>query len=368
MKNKKDNLQNKQVSLKPYVYERPSISAVSIKMIILLSLQIIMLILTKSYKAVIVVSCSTAGAFLASLIHYLFVKKYQFLSLTHIIQGMIIGMLLPETYPPLTALFVSFVTLIIFKYIFEDSENFWINVVCVSVIIAYFIGKKYFPDFQITSDLFKMKNPSLQLINNGVFPVYYFDSAVSGFLNDSFLSSMKVSIPQGIISMLWDTQSIIPAFRFNLLTIIASVVLYSDNSFPLLIPTLFLVIYGMLVRLFFPLITGGEFAQGDIILALCTSGTLFVAVFMIQWFGTHPMTAVGKIIYSAFAGILAFLIAGCGTSPVGMVYVVLICNILNLIIRQIEEKYMTKKIHRIATSSLYAYAITKEEDNNARNK
>ena len=93
--------------------------------------------------------------------------------------------------------------------------------------------------------------------------------------------------------MLWDTHSIIPAFRFNLLTIIASIVLFSDNSFSLLIPSIFLLIYALLVRMFFPYMAGGDFNQGDIVLAILTSGTLFVAVFMILLFGTHPMTIIG---------------------------------------------------------------------------
>ena len=351
MKNNKDKLQEKQVSLKPYVYERPSISAVSIKIMILLSLQIIMLFITKSYNAVIVVACSTIGALLASLIHYFFVKKQKFLSLTSIIQGMIIGMLLPESYPPVTVLFISFITLIIFNYIFETSENFWINIISVSVIIAYFIGKNYFPDFLITSDMFSMKNPSVSLINNGVFPVYYLDASITTFLNSNILDKIKVSLPQGILSMLWDTQSIIPAFRFNLLTIIASIVLFSDNSFSILIPSIFLVVYALLVRMFFPFMAGGEFNQGDIVLALLTSGTLFTAVFMIQWFGTHPMSAVGKIIYAIFGGILAFIITGCGTSPIGMVYVIIICNVLNLLIRQFEEKYMNSRIRKMTENN-----------------
>ena len=239
--------------------------------------------------------------------------------------------------------------MIIFKYIFEDTENFWINIISVSIIIAFFIGRNYFPDYQITTDLFTTKNPSVALINNGVFPVYDFDSYVTGWLNSEIFSKCKVTLPHGLISMLWDTHSIIPAFRFNLLTVIASIVLFCDNSFTALIPAIFLTVYAILVRLFFPLMTGGEFNQGDIILALFTSGTLFVAVFMLQWFGTHPMTIVGKIIYSFFAGIVAFFIVGCGTSPIGMIYVVIICNILNLMIRSIEENRMDKIMNRMIT-------------------
>lgn len=343
-----NKLQDRIISLKPYVYEKPSISAVSIKILLLLLLQIIMLFITKSYNAVIVVCSSGIGALIAGYIHYFFTRKKQFLSLTSMIQGIIVGMFLPETYPAATAFFISLITLLIFKYVFEDSENFWINVVCVSVLIAYFIGHRYFPGFLVTQEVLSGKNPSVSLINNGIFPVYDFDVSITGFLNTSLFSKLKVTLPQGIISMLCDTQSVIPAFRFNLLTILASIVLFSDNSFNLLIPSIFLTVYAFLVRLFFPYAAGGEMNGGDILLALLTSGTLFAAVFMLQWFGTHPMTIVGKIIYAVFAGILAFFIAGSGTSPVGMIYVVLICNILNLMIRQIEELRMDKLIKLMA--------------------
>ena len=136
MKNKTDYLQNKRVSLKPYIYEKPSISAVSIKIFVLLLLQIVLLVFTKSFNAIIVIASATIGALLASVIHYLLIKKNKFLSLTNLIQGITIGMLLPESYPPLTALVIAFATLLIFKYVFENSENFWINIVSVSIHIS----------------------------------------------------------------------------------------------------------------------------------------------------------------------------------------------------------------------------------------
>ena len=56
---------------------------------------------------------------------------------------------------------------------------------------------------------------------------------------------------------------------------------------------------------------------------------------------------------------LAFFIVGTGTSPIGMVYVIIICNVLNLMIRQVEEKVMDSKIHKIASENIT------EENNNA---
>ena len=87
------------------------------------------------------------------------------------------------------------------------------------------------------------------------------------------------------------------------------------------------------------------------LLALLTSGTLFTAVFLIQWFGTHPMTIIGKIIYAVIAGLYAFITVGCGTSPIGMIYVIIICNIINLLIRLIEEKRMDYLMHKMTRIS-----------------
>ena len=59
------------------------------------------------------------------------------------------------------------------------------------------------------------------------------------------------------------------------------------------------------------------------------------------------MTVIGKIIYAFCAGLLAFVIVGGGTSPVGMIYVIIMCNVLNLLIRQIEEKRMDFLMHKM---------------------
>ena len=95
------------------------------------------------------------------------------------------------------------------------------------------------------------------------------------------------------------------------------------------------------------MINGGVFNEGDMILAIYSSGTLFVAVFLLQWYGTHPITYAGKIIYGILAGLVAFLVVGCGTSPIGMCYTVLICNIINLFIREFEEEINEKRLNKL---------------------
>ena len=162
---------------------------------------------------------------------------------------------------------------------------------------------------------------------------------------------------------MWDTHSLIPAFRFNIVTILSSIVLFCDGGISPLIPGIFIGVYAVLVRLFFPALNGGLLNTGDIILAIGTSGTIFCSVFLLQWFGTHPITLTGKILFAVISGIIAFLIVGCGTSPIGMIYTIVISNILNLLIRVVEEKNNVLRLSKLVNTELFAERETQNKDN-----
>lgn len=339
-------------SVRPFIYERPSISNVCIKILVLLAVQIILLFVYKSYGSIFVICSSLLGALCAASLNYLVCKEEPYHSLTTIIQGICIGMFLPDTFPLVPVFFISFMCLFISRSFIFKSINSWVNISAFAVIIAWFIGKNFFPDFLVTNDIIPMKNPSLYLIQNGTFPIYSFDSSITAFLNNSIFKFFKITLPEGYVSMFWDTRSAIPAFRFNILTLISSIILFSDNSFSGIIPFTFMAVFGILVRCFVPFIFGGALMQGDIILAFLTSGTLFCMVFMIQWWGTTPLTISGKIVFGIFAGILAFVTSGCGTAPIGMMYTVLLCNILSLMIRVLEEMNNKARVSRMVSKYL----------------
>ena len=336
-------LQKKMQNINPLFFIRPSIYAVNIRFLFLLALQYAMLLITKSYDAAIVIGSSTLGGIAAASINFLIFHEKPFHFLNIILKGMVIGFLLPQEYPVVIVFFITFFTLVISRCVLFKSINCWINVCCVAVLIAWFIGRRFFPQFIITSDLVPLKNSSVYLIQNGSFPIYSFDSTITNFLNTKLFSFFKVTVPEGFVSLFWDTHSSIPAFRFNLLTIISSIIIFSDNAFSGIIPSLMLIVYGILVRLFAPMIFGGDFNQGDILLAFLTGGTLFCSVFLIQWYGTVPIYLGGKILLGVLAGIIAFLIMGVGTSPIGIIYTVLITNFANIFIRAIQED---KKINK----------------------
>lgn len=343
---------SKLLFIKPFIYKRPSISSVIIRMLILLSVQVFMLLFTKSYSAFGVVISAVLGAICAASINYLIYHEQPFHVMSIITQGMIIGLMLPESYPLVIVFFISLTSLVISRCLIFKGINSWINASIIAILIAWLVGNTYFPPFTITADLVPLRNSSLYLIQNGSFPTYSFDSSITSFLNSTIFAWFKITVPEGYISLLWDSHSIIPAFRFNIITIISSIIIFSDNSFSGIIPSLFLIVYGILVRLFAPMMFGGYFNQGDIILAILSSGTLFCATFLIQWYGTIPSTVTGKIILGITSGILAFFIIGCGTSPIGVAYTVLLTNIVSMFIKAFEEKQnlisTVKVINKIA--------------------
>ena len=297
-----------------------------------------MLILTGSFNAFLIVMVSLFASIAAGVVNY-YVRKEAFYNIMNIaIQGIFIGLLLPGSYPPVTAFVISFTTILISRSLIFKGINSWINAPAIAVIIAWFVGNSYFPKFAVTSELLSLRNSSVYLIQSGYFPTLSFDSPVTAFLNKYIFSKANVTVPEGFISLLWDNNSVIPAFRFNILTIISSIILFADSSFSVIIPSTFLTVYTILVRIFVPYIFGGSFNQGDMLLALLTSGVLFYSVFLIQWYGTAPITVFGKTIQGILTGIIGFAIIGCGTSPIGMAYTIICSNIICMVIQLFEEK------------------------------
>lgn len=333
---------NSTVSLRPFCYILPSFRSMTICMLCVFVPHIVMLALTASYNSIILLVCSVIASLAAELLDKLVIRKKNPDVLTAILQGVMIGLLLPATYPSVAVFFIVLCTLLIAKYAFGGVSGSWINPMAITVLVAYCICPSFFPVFSMPVEHLQVQNTSLLLIQDGVLPVHSFDSVITNFLNDYVFSLLGTTIPDGYVSLLWDSGSIIPAFRFNLLTLIASLVMFSMSMISCSVPLCFILVYTLLVKLFCPVFVGGNFANGDIILSLLTSGTLFTAFFVLSWYGTVPLTTGGRIIFGCFAGIAAFFITGYGLSSVGSMFTVFSANIVSVLIQFYENKRTTK--------------------------
>lgn len=332
----------KKLLIRPFTYIHDSIGIEATKISILLGIQVLMLIITASWTAIFNIIACVLGAIGAYFINQK-INKYDihdyFALLLCLVQGLITGMLIPSTFNPLTVFLITVVTMLVVKHLFGGFSYAWANPAIFTVIVLWIVGYRLFPDMDISSEILAMRNPSQYLIENGVFRIYKYDSGITDALNSSIFGLFKVSVPEGYISLLWDTGSCIPAFRFNLITLVSSLFLFCDNLVKVIIPAAFLIVYSLLIRFLGPVFFNGVSMQGDMILALFTSGTFFTAVYVLGWYGTTPSSIQGKLLYGIFAGISAFFICGGGTSPVGMAFTVLISNIFSIIIQQFENRY-----------------------------
>ena len=334
------------LSLNPFVYISPSMHTISLFMFALLVPQIVMLFLTKSYGSIYIISASVLASLAAEGFFSLVNKSFSFSYFLSLIQGIMIGFFLPSSYPPLAVFFITLVSMLVCKYAFGGFANSWINVIAVTVAACYFLSSAYFPENIVTLGDLQSKNASLAMIQNGSVPLHAKDGAITAFLNGTVFRSAGVRIPSGYVSLFLDTGSAIPAFRFNFLTLISSIILFSLEMVDMLVPVIFLFTYGVLIRCVPGFLFGTEVLYGDIFLAMLTSGILFAALFVLQWYGTVPSTICGKILYGIVAGITCYLIVGYGASSAGCIFMILVMNMFSLAIEVIEHHYIRNAVRK----------------------
>ena len=338
---------NNVLTLRPFHYAAPSISTMTIGMLCVLVPHLVMLAVTSSFQSLFIILSAVLASFAAEVIDALLIRKRAVTIPVTLLQGILIGMFLPSVYPVVAVFFIIFVILFIAKYPFGGIAGSWMNPVAISIVMAYFVGAIWFPTFIISPLYLQSQNVSLMLINDGVFPICSLDTVITGFLNNKVFSPLGTNIPEGYISLLWDTGASIPAFRFNFFTLLGSLALYSVRSLRMEAPVSFILTYGFLVWLLCPIFAGGSLGNGDVLLALFTGGTLFSAFFVLSWFGTVPITIAGKIFYGILTGIAAFFISGYGLSSVGAMFSIFCGNIFSLLIQMIEHWQGEKKLSNL---------------------
>ncbi len=317
--------------------------------------QIATLFASHSYRSLLLILAAVAGAFCSEAKNYIAKKNTSLSAAYALLSGTLTGFFLPPEFPLASAFFMTFLFMYTAKKIFGNSGVSWINPVALSVTGAWFVGHLFFGTFTIAGADLLAKNPSLNMIDgalltNGV------DEKITLFLNDTVFSFFGVSIPNGYVSLFWDNHAAIPAFRFAFWTLLASLLFFSFDLVKIEIPAVFLLVYCLLVRFASPLFTGGGPSEGDLLLALLSSGILFSSIFLLHWPGTVPYSMAGKIIYAALGGVIAFVFCGTGTSPFGAVATVLFMNIISPALQTIETRSLRKRL-----SSLLAIELGEAE-------
>lgn len=336
-----------QITLHPFSYLESSDWVNSLFVLFFLLPQIGMLFLTKSWSSLQVVLAAAAGSVCAEFFEKLYGKeKDSYSFVCSLIQGILTGLFLPSSLPVYAVFLTVFFVTACVRYFIGGFSDCWVNIPCLCVCLCWILQTALFPQWQLTHEVILARNPALQLIQNGSFPMVSLDTRITAFLNKTVFSFFGVSIPDGYVSLFWDTGSLIPAFRFNFITLVSSIVLISLNVVKSMIPGIFLLTYGLLVFFACPYFYASS-GHGDLLLAFCTSGLLFSALFLLQYAGTVPLTVWGKGLYGFISGVTAFFVIGAGTSPAGAVFTILLMNIFSLFIQHFEHHCELRKVNKV---------------------
>ena len=149
------NKNYRDLTIAPFSFLTPSLTTISITMLCLLIPQILLLLISKAFSSVILIAISIFASVCAEFTSNKIRHTNTIFDFTAVVQGLFIGMFIPQNYPMLPVFFIVFLSLLMVKYIFGGNAESWINPVAYTVIIIYFLGISFFPEFLPPGLLFR---------------------------------------------------------------------------------------------------------------------------------------------------------------------------------------------------------------------
>lgn len=327
------------VTPSPFILTRPTVSKMSLIIICTLLPQVVMLAITGDTKALLNIVMTVLGSMLAQGTVTVPFRKHFFTDEIVFISGILTGLLLPVEIHLFVAFSSSFAGMYLARVLFGGTGFNWMNSTAVAVAIAWISHPESFPSFLVSSEGVQTVGSFFAALKLDHFNMLGSDQPITMMLNSFFLSKFGIKLPEGYITLFWISPSQIPAFRYNFLILLSSIVLLSLKIIDWIIPAVFLTTYSLLIRFFSLVPFDAGFFQGDILFALLTGGILFVAFYMAGDYSTSPRTRLGKFICGFLSGIVCFFMCGPGGSPVGAIFTILIINVINPFIEYIESHY-----------------------------
>lgn len=326
------------VSPSPFLRIRPTMTAMSLTLIATLAPQLLFLALEGSYSALLNVTLAVAGALIAELCRGQ-AGRASLLDGTVIVSGLLVGLLLPESYNPVLVPMVSFLGILFARVIFGGTGSYWVNPAAVAVAIAWISRPDSFPVPLVTPEGISTVGEAFGAFKLDNFSAAPFDQTVTDILNRFLSLTTKIRVPEGYMTLLVNSPSAIPAFKFNLLVLCASIILIALDAIDWIVPAAFIATYAAGLRFLSPGMAMGSGApSGDILFGFLTGGVLFTAFYLLPEYATSPRTPWGKAITGIAAGLAGLLLCGPGGSPIGAVFSVLAANSVSPLIEFAERR------------------------------
>jgi len=326
------------VSPAPFLITRPTVTRMSVITALTLVPQMALLALSGEYRMLAGIGIAVAGGVLAELCTAVPGRKNTFGDGTVLVAGLLTGFLLPSTLSPFIIFGVSFSGILSARVLFGGAGSCWMNPVAAAVCIAYISRGDAFPPFLVNAEGIRTVGDAFGALRLDHFTQLAHDQSLTGSMNTAVLGFFGIKLPEGYLSLFWNSPSVIPAFRYNVITLASSIVLIAMNIIDWIIPLFFFLTYGLCVRLFSLLPFTNGYAGGDVLFALLTGGTLFIGFYVLADYTTTPRSRGGKAVSGILAGLTAFLLCGPGGSPAGGVFTVILVNALNPLVEFLENR------------------------------
>ncbi len=317
----------------PFIYTSRTTRTIYLSILILLLPQLLLLFLYHDLYAILnIFSATTATLICQSIVYYMEKSTFK-IPLEALLQGLFIGFFMPTNIGFLFVFVCAFLGFSLTRVIFGKAGR-WVHSTIFALLIAYI---SYPELFIFTQNILKSSGKSIF-------------SSITSFLNSYILNEMGVSLPENYISMFWNSSAPIPACRYNILTILSSIIFLSLKIYDYTISATFIFVYSTLVYCMSK--TGvTPFFSGDILAALLNGALLFMLFFAYGEPQSFPKTFFFRIVSGIFLALFSFIVSGGEASFVTLSFATLLLNILSPSIEEIERAIRFSKQKEISVNT-----------------
>ena len=322
----------------PFIYASRSAKTIYIALIVLLFPQIALLFIYHDLYAVLnVFSATTATLICQSIVYYKEKSTFK-IPLEALLQGLCIGLFMPTNIGFLFVFICSFLGFSLSRVAFGKAAR-WVCSVVITLIIAYISHPELFS--------FTAYQPNLLQDSKGdLIPT--FDKSITSFLNSYILNDLGITLPEGYISLFWNPPSNIPACRYNVITIISSIIFLSLRIYDFTISIVFIFVYSFLVYCFSKTATA-SFFSGDILSSIMGGALFFTLFFILGEPHSFPKTKLLKVLSGVFIAVLSFILSGSVASFITLSFGAVLLNVMSPYIEKKERDVRLKVLRSKAS-------------------
>jgi electron transport complex protein RnfD len=273
--------------------------------------------------------------------------------------ALVLVLLLPNNLHPIYAVMGGVFAMAVVKHSFGGLGSNWMNPAIGGWLFIRFSWSAIFNKALEMSPLATVSagirqgllDPSgspveiLNLTGTAYFsaPVSSSEQMIHSFLNSRIFSITGSALPEGYIEFFNASGMGIIADRGVFALLLGTIIITASQVSRSWVPGIYLVVYGLLIRLFGALPFGGTLGNGDIFFGFFSGGTLVAAFLLIADPATGPKSHWGAGLTAAGAGGFTFIIRYYGSEPYGAFFAIALINALVPLIRDIESRLFYEK-------------------------